>query len=77
MGSQAQQRMWRDAVEAARNERDGAGRYLPRWREARHGHSAADRWRPQEFDERGFPIAQPIPSFVRRVARLLGEEHTK
>jgi hypothetical protein len=27
-----------------------------------------------EFDARGFPIAQPIPGFVRRVARLLGEE---
>jgi hypothetical protein len=77
MAPQAQQRMWRNAVEAARNERDGTGRYL-RQRDLRRGtRAAADRPRPLEFDARGFPIPQPIPSFVRRVARLLGEEYRK
>jgi hypothetical protein len=60
MATQAQQRMWRDAVEVRRGTR-----------------VAADRPRPLEFDSRGFPIRQPIPSFVQRVARLLGEEQTR
>jgi hypothetical protein len=38
---------------------------------------AGDRPRPLEFDARGFPIRQPIPSFVQRVARLLGEEQAR
>ena len=67
----------RDAEEASLKERGGAGRDL-RQRDLRRGtRAAADRPRPLEFDARGIPIVQPIPSFVRRVARLLGEEHTK
>ena len=67
----------RDAEEASLKERGGAGRDL-RQRDLRRGtRAAADRPRPLEFDARGIPIAQPIPSFVRPVARLLGEEHTK
>jgi hypothetical protein len=30
-----------------------------------------DRPRPLEFDRNGFPVAQPMPSVVTRVARLL------
>jgi hypothetical protein len=66
--------MWRDAVEAALNEREGAGRHRLRQRELRGATPAADRPRPLEFDARGFPVPQPTPSFLRRIARLLREE---
>lgn len=29
--------------------------------------------RPLEFDENGFPLPQPVPRFVQRVGRLLGD----
>lgn len=75
MATQAQLRMWRDAVEAALNARDGAGRYrLRQWELRRGTRAAADRPRPLEFDARGFPIPQSTPSFVRRISRLLREE---
>jgi hypothetical protein len=28
--------------------------------------------RPLEFDESGFPVAQPVTSFIQRVGRRLG-----
>jgi hypothetical protein len=32
------------------------------------------RARPLEFDRNGFPVAQPNPSFLTRVARLLNAQ---
>lgn len=75
MATQAQRRQWREAVEAALNERDAAERYRLRQRESRRGAAAAaERARPLEFDDRGFPIPQRVPSMLRRVAWLLGRE---
>jgi hypothetical protein len=72
MVSHAQQRQWLDAVEEALSERGGAERYRLRQREMRSGGRAADdRAAPLEFDERGFPIPQPVTGFVRRLGRLL------
>ena len=65
-------RNWREAVEVALNERDAAEAYQFRQREARRGSLAAERPRPLEFDESGFPIPQPVPTFMRRLGRLLG-----
>lgn len=68
MATQGQQRMGRHAAE----------RYRRSQLEVRRGtRVAGDRPRPLEFDAHGFPIRQPIPSFVQRVARLLGEEQTR
>jgi hypothetical protein len=64
-----------DSLEAALTRGDGAARYRRRQREIRRGRpAAADRPGPLEFDADGFPIPQPIPRFVRRVARLLRED---
>jgi hypothetical protein len=68
MATQAQQRMWPGRAE----------RYQRSQLEVRRGtRVAGDRPRPLEFDSRGFPIRQPIPSFVQRVARLLGEDQPR
>jgi hypothetical protein len=83
MATQGQRPKWRDAVKTALNERDGAERYRPRERELRRATAGPDQLRPPdqprplEFDARGFPIPQSIPSFTRRVARLLREEQAK
>ena len=62
-------------VEAALARGDAAERYARRQRMVRRGRSpGADRPRPLEFDANGFPIPQPVPAFVRRVARLLRED---
>jgi len=37
----------------------------------RAANTARDRPRPLDFDPLGFPLPQPMPSFVRRVTRLL------
>jgi hypothetical protein len=74
MATQAQRRVWRDAVDATLKERDRSERARLRRHELRHGPAAADRPRPLAFDALGFPIPQPTPSFARRVARLLREE---
>jgi hypothetical protein len=59
-------------VEAALSEEAGAERYRRSQVDARRGRTnAADRARPMEFDESGFPLPQRSPSFVERVARLL------
>jgi hypothetical protein len=68
MATQRHQRMGRVAPE----------RYRRSQLEGRRGtRVAGDQPRPLEFDERGFPIRQRIPSFVQRVARLLGEERAR
>lgn len=70
MNGHAPQRDLGDAVVVALNEHAGAERY--RRRQPRRGRTdIADRPRPLEFDENGFPVAQRTPSFVTRVARLL------
>jgi hypothetical protein len=59
-------------------ELDDAMRYRPQPRQPRQPRQlrretagAVEHPRPLEFDGNGFPIAQRIPSFVTRVARLL------
>lgn len=72
IATQAQRRTWRDAGEAAPNERS--------WRpqlEVIRGAAGSDRPRPLEFDADGFPIPQPMTSFERRVARLRADEQAK
>ena len=59
-----------DAVAAALEQQRGARRYRAR-QLRRETAEAAEHPRPLEFDGNGFPIAQRIPSFVTRVARLL------
>jgi hypothetical protein len=50
----------------------GAGHYGRLQQEATSGEAeGAERAHPLAFDESGFPIAQPWPSFAKRVARLL------
>jgi hypothetical protein len=72
MNGQEPQRASGDTLAAALREQVGAERYQRRQRQLRSGRAAAvDHPRPLEFDESGFPIAQRIPSFVARVARLL------
>jgi hypothetical protein len=73
MSEQVRQRELGDALAAVLNEPAGAERYRRSQREARRGRAeAADRPGPLEFDESGFPVRQANPSFVARVARLLG-----
>jgi hypothetical protein len=73
MNGQARQRELGDAVAAALKEQAGAERYQRRERQARRRKAeGVERPRPLEFDGNGFPVAQRIPSFVTRVARLLG-----
>jgi hypothetical protein len=72
-GDRAQVRELRDAVSAALAEWDGAESYRRSQREALSGMADANRARPLEFDESGFPVAQRRLSFVRRVRRLLRE----
>jgi hypothetical protein len=72
MNGQAPRRASGDTLATTLREQAGAERYQRRQRQLRRGSAAAvDHPRPLEFDESGFPIAQRIPSFVARVARLL------
>jgi hypothetical protein len=72
MATQAEMRQWRNAVEEALEEQDGAERYELRQREMRRGRDRADGGpRPLEFDNSGFPIPQSIPRFMQRVGRLI------
>jgi hypothetical protein len=72
MNGRARQRELGDAVAAALKQQPGARRYQPRPRQLRRETAeAVEQPRPLEFDGNGFPIAQRIPSFVTRVARLL------
>ena len=72
MSTQAERRRWRAAAEAALNERDRAEAYRLRQVEIRRGNGgASNRPRPQEFDEGGFPIPQPMGGFLSRVRRLV------
>jgi hypothetical protein len=62
----------RNGVPATLKESREAERYQLRQREIRRAtNTTRDRPRPLEFDPLGFPLPQPMPSFVRRVARLL------
>ena len=66
------QRELGDAVAAALKQQPGARRYQRQPRQLRRkAAEAVEHPRPLEFDSNGFPIAQRIPSFVTRVARLL------
>jgi hypothetical protein len=72
MATHAHGRTRRDAVQAALNEAREAERDQLRPPQIRRATDASrDRPRPLEFDPLGFPLPQPIPSFVRRVAHLL------
>jgi hypothetical protein len=72
MVTNAHGRTRRDGVQAALNDSREAERYHLRQREIRRRmDTTRDRPRPLEFDELGFPLPQPIPTFARRVARLL------
>jgi hypothetical protein len=72
MNGQAQQRELGDAFALVLQEQTGAEKYRQRQRQLRRGRTdTVDRPRPLEFDENGFPIPQPTPSFITRVARLL------
>lgn len=72
MNGRGRQREFGDAVAAALKQQPGARRSQPRPPQLRRETAeAAERPRPLEFDGNGFPIAQRIPSFVTRVARLL------
>jgi hypothetical protein len=71
MDGQTRQRRLGDVLAAALKEQEGAESYRRRQRQVRRGTPAtADRPRPLEFDEYGFPVAQRTRSFVTRVARL-------
>jgi hypothetical protein len=73
MHRQARQRELGDAIADALKDQAGAERYHRRQRQARGAKAqTVERPRPLEFDDNGFPVAQRIPSFVTRVARLLG-----
>lgn len=72
MNRDARGRELDDAFSVVRKELAGAETYRRRQAQVRRGRTnTADRPRPLEFDENGFPVAQRTPSFVNRVARLL------
>ena len=73
MNGQERQRDLGDALVATLREQKAAERYQRRQRQVRSGKAqTVERPRPLEIDGNGFPVAQRIPSFVTRVARLLG-----
>jgi hypothetical protein len=70
---QARHRELGDAIADALKDQAGAERCQRRQRQARGAKAqTVERPRPLQFDGNGFPVAQPIPSFVTRVAQLLG-----
>jgi hypothetical protein len=72
MATQPQMRELRDAVVGALNDREEAERYELRQRAVRRGRGLGERAaQPMEFDQRGFPVPQPMAGFVKRVGRLL------
>lgn len=72
LNGRGRQREFADAVAAALKQQTAARRYQPRPRQLRRETAeAVEPPRPLEFDGNGFPIAQRIPNFVTRVARLL------
>jgi hypothetical protein len=66
---------WRelgDALEASLGEEAAAEDHRRSQRQLRRGTAGrVEGFRPLEFDRNGFPVPQPAPSFVLRVARLL------
>jgi hypothetical protein len=72
MNGRGRHRELGDAVAAALKQQPGARRYQRRPRQLRRETAeAVEHPPPLEFDGNGFPIAQRIPNFVTRVARLL------
>jgi hypothetical protein len=72
MNGRGRQRELGDAVAAALKQQPGVERYQARPRQLRlETAEPVEHPRPLEFDGNGFPIAQRIPSFVTRLARLL------
>jgi hypothetical protein len=69
VNGRGRQRELADAVAAVLKQQPGARTNQPRPR--RETAEPVEHPRPLEFDGNGFPIAQRIPSFVTRVARLL------
>jgi hypothetical protein len=73
LDGKARQRDLGDALRAALKEHAGAERQQRWQRQVPHRRAElADRRRPLEFDGNGFPVAQPTPSFVARMAQLRG-----
>jgi hypothetical protein len=73
MNQETQTRKARAGMGRAQGHVRSMERYRHSQRLARNGtRKGAERPHPLEFDESGFPIAQSRPSFVDRVARLLG-----
>jgi hypothetical protein len=72
MATKTPSRNGHTSVERALADNAARARYDLRQRDFRRGRgSSGQRARPLEFDERGFPIAQPAPSFTRRVRSLI------
>jgi hypothetical protein len=71
MANQSQRPELSAAVAAALTELEGAARYRQVQREPNAGTQGTAR--PLEFDDNGFPLAQPTTGFVHRVRRLLGD----
>jgi hypothetical protein len=72
MNGQMRQHNLGDALAAVLREQEAEERYRRRQRHLGRGKTETmDRPRPLEFDGNGFPVAQSIPTFLTRVARLL------
>jgi hypothetical protein len=74
MATQAQMHQWHEAVGDALSALDASERYQSRQRQLRRGRARDEaQARPLEFDPRGFPIPQPVPSFMQRLSRLISD----
>ena len=72
MSEQVRERELSRSLHAFLSDEDGARRYRRMQQLARSGNAGgAERARPMQFDESGFPLAQRNSSFLQRVARLL------
>jgi hypothetical protein len=71
MSEQPRLRELGDALEGALREEAAAEHYHRSQRQPRSARvGEGEGPRPLEFDRNGFPLPQPTPSFVLRVARL-------
>jgi hypothetical protein len=76
MADHPKDRELRAAVADALTDLDRRGGYVRSQREATNGQrddDRDDRAAPLQFDDRGFPIPRPVPRFMGRVRRLLGD----
>ncbi|MCA1698425.1 MAG: hypothetical protein LC790_05770 [Actinobacteria bacterium] len=72
MSDQERRRKLTRSLETALADQAAAERYRRYQQRIRRGRTdAAERPRPTEFDERGFPLPQRNSSFIERVARLM------